>query len=216
MSNTDSFIDEVTEEVRKDRFNAIVRRYGWIAVTVVLAIVIAAAAWEWRKSQAETAAQNLGDAIMEAFSSTDAGARLVALEAVPAEGDAFAIRQMISAVNIAGEDPDAAYLLLQTVIDNPDVSQRYRDLAALRLTMVPNVPLLSTDRIALLEPLTVPGSPFRLTALEQKALVHVERNERDLAIADLEILRDDVETSAAMRDRAMQLVVALGGIPDEE
>ena len=36
MSDTDSFIDEVTEEVRKDRLYGYLRRYGWIAVLVIL------------------------------------------------------------------------------------------------------------------------------------------------------------------------------------
>ena len=39
MSETDSFIDEVNEEVRRDRLYAALRRYGWIAIVAVLAIV---------------------------------------------------------------------------------------------------------------------------------------------------------------------------------
>ncbi|MEM8956879.1 MAG: hypothetical protein AAGC86_03595 [Pseudomonadota bacterium] len=215
MSNTDNFINEVTEEVRKDRVNALVRRYGWIAVVVVLAIVGSAAAWEWRASQARSQAQSFGDGLLAALNSEDPGARLAALESVPATGDAFALRQLIAAAEIANEDPAAAEGFLRAVMTDDSVSQRYRDLATIRLVMVPDVPVLSSDRVALLEPLTVPGAPFRLTALEQKALVHVERGETALALADLVILRDDVGASAAMRDRASQLIVALGGLPDE-
>ena len=39
MSNPDSFIDEVTEEVRRDRLFALFRKYGWIGLVVVLGIV---------------------------------------------------------------------------------------------------------------------------------------------------------------------------------
>lgn len=215
MSNTDSFINEVTEEVRKDRVNALVRRYGWIAVLVVLAIVGSAAAWEWRAAQARSQAQAFGDGLIAALSSDESGARLAALESVPATGDAFAVRQLIAAAEVASDDPGAAEGFLRAVMSDTGVSPRYRDLATIRLVMVPDVPVLSTDRIALLEPLTVAGAPFRLTALEQKALVHVERGETALALADLATLRDDVGTSAAMRDRAAQLIVALGGLPDE-
>ena len=31
MSNPDSFIEEVTEEVRRDKLFALFRKYGWIA-----------------------------------------------------------------------------------------------------------------------------------------------------------------------------------------
>ena len=39
MSNSETFIDEVTEEVRKDQLFGYIRKYGWIAVLAVLAIV---------------------------------------------------------------------------------------------------------------------------------------------------------------------------------
>ena len=39
MSETDSFIEEVSEEVRKDRLFAIMRKYGWIALLAVLLMV---------------------------------------------------------------------------------------------------------------------------------------------------------------------------------
>ena len=39
MSDTDSFIDEVTEEVKRDRLFATMRKYGWIAVLIVLLLV---------------------------------------------------------------------------------------------------------------------------------------------------------------------------------
>jgi fermentation-respiration switch protein FrsA (DUF1100 family) len=39
VSDTDSFIDEVTEEVRRDRLFGLMKRYGWIAALAVLLIV---------------------------------------------------------------------------------------------------------------------------------------------------------------------------------
>ncbi|MEM1360324.1 MAG: hypothetical protein AAGF94_01240 [Pseudomonadota bacterium] len=216
MSDTDSFINEVTEEVRKDRLNALVRRYGWIVAVVVLLIVAGAAALEWRKAQVRAETQAFGDGLIEALSFEDSGARVAALESVPSSGDAFAIRQLIASAEVGTQDPDEAEVILRQVVEDQSVSQRYRELATLRLVLVPDVPILSTDRIALLEPLTLPGGAFRLTALEQKALIHLERGEPDMALQDLLIVRDDVAASAAMRDRAAQLIVTLGGVPDEE
>ena len=66
MSDTDSFIDEVTEEVRRDRLYAMMKRYGWIAVLIVILIVGGTAYREFSRAQAETRAQAFGDAIMTA------------------------------------------------------------------------------------------------------------------------------------------------------
>ena len=43
MSESDSFIQEVTEEVRRERLFRYLRRYGWIGVVAV--VVIAAFFW---------------------------------------------------------------------------------------------------------------------------------------------------------------------------
>ena len=52
MSDTDSFIDEVNEEVRRDRFYFMLKRYGWIAVLAVI-LLVGGAAWnEYQKAQA--------------------------------------------------------------------------------------------------------------------------------------------------------------------
>ena len=67
MSQSESFIEEVTEEVRRDRMFGLMRRYGWIAVLLVLMLVGSAAWIEWRKAQAQAAAQAMGDAMIAAL-----------------------------------------------------------------------------------------------------------------------------------------------------
>jgi len=63
LSQSDSFIEEVTEEVRRERLFALARRYGWIVVLALVLVIGGAAALEWRKAQARAAAQVLGDRI---------------------------------------------------------------------------------------------------------------------------------------------------------
>ena len=51
MSDSDSFIDEVTEEVRRDRLFLLLRRWGWIGALLIV-VVVGGAAWnEYRKAQ---------------------------------------------------------------------------------------------------------------------------------------------------------------------
>ena len=58
MSNPESFIEEVTEEVRRDRLFAAFRKYGWIGVLLVLLTVAAllalvSAVYYWRAKTEE-------------------------------------------------------------------------------------------------------------------------------------------------------------------
>ena len=99
MSNTDSFIDEVSEEVRRDRLFSILRRYGWIAILAVVLLVAAAGYVEWRRSAAQAEAQAFGDAIVTALDAETPEARRAALLEIDAEGTRQALLAMLAADN---------------------------------------------------------------------------------------------------------------------
>ena len=82
MSDTDSFIDEVTEEVRRDRLFGYFRRYGWIAAVVILGLVGGTAYNGWSKSTAAQVAQARGDALLDALDMDDDTASIAALSEI--------------------------------------------------------------------------------------------------------------------------------------
>ena len=84
MANqNDSFIDEVTEDLRRDRLFLFLRRYGWIAILAIVALVGAAAWREWSAVRADRDARAFGDAILAAEATKgDGAARAAALSAV--------------------------------------------------------------------------------------------------------------------------------------
>ncbi|MCI2393375.1 hypothetical protein [Aliiroseovarius sediminis] len=209
MSETDTFIDEVSEEVRRDKLYALMRKYGWIAIALVLLLVGGAAFNEWRKASERTQAQALGDAILAAEEQTDPKSRTAALAEINAQGDAAAVVAMLSAT----EGADAAEAL-RGLADNPDLDPLYRDLAQLKLVSMPGASLDLTERRARLESLAVAGAPFRTLAEEQLALVEVEEGQTDAAIARLKALLQDDGASGPLRRRASQLIVALGGVAE--
>lgn len=206
MSETDTFIDEVSEEVRRDRLYALMRKYGWIAVLLVVLLVGGAAFNEWRKASARAEAQALGDAILAAEEQADPAERAAALAALEVDGDAAAVVAMLTATD--GEDGAAA---LRALADDASIDSLYRDLAQLKLVTAANSGLDNGERRARLEPLAVAGAPFRVLAEEQLALIDIDDGQTDAAIARLQTLLVDDEASGALRRRASQLIVALGG-----
>ena len=49
MSDTDSFLQEVSEELRRDKLYRNIRKYGWVAILLVILIVGAATYREYLK-----------------------------------------------------------------------------------------------------------------------------------------------------------------------
>lgn len=90
----------------------------------------------------------------------------------------------------------------------------YRQLAAIKEVGLRGATQPAETRRYVLTPLAAPGQPFRLLAMEQLALIDIETGERAQAIARLNDILEAAELSAGLRQRATQLMVALGGTPD--
>lgn len=210
MSNPESFIEEVTEEVRRDRLFALFRKYGWIGVLLVVLIVGGAAVTEWRKASNRAAAQAFGDAVMVALEQGTAPERRAALAAVPASADRAAILNLMLASDPT-DDRAGTLAALDKVASDATLPASYRDLAVLRRVVLSGADMALADRRAALDPIAAPGRPFRPLALEQLAYLLVEAGDTAGAIAALQALSQDQEAPSGLRQRATQMIVALGG-----
>ena len=212
MSNPDSFIDEVTEEVRRDKLFGYLRRYGWIGILAVFLLVGGAAYREYRLAAKQADSEAFGDAALDALDQDDPAARSAALAAVDAPGQRRALLGLLQSSD-PETDKAAALAALALVAGDATLPASYRDLAVLRRVIVAGADLPAEERRALLEPIAEPGRPYRTLALEQLALLLVETGDPAAAITALEALRQDQEATAGLRRRAGQMIVALGGKP---
>lgn len=215
MSNPESFIDEVTEEVRRDKLYGYLRRYGWIGILAVLVIVGGAAWREYQIAQKAAESQAFGDAVLAALDQDDAAGREAALAAVEAPGQRRAVLDLLLSTD-PDSDRAATLAALERLAADETLPVSYRDLAVLRRVIVAGSELNLADRQALLDAIAVPGRPYRTLALEQKALLMVESGDKAGAITALQQLQQDQEATPGLRSRAGQLVVALGGEPAQQ
>lgn len=209
VSESDSFINEVSEEVRREKLYGYLRRYGWIGVACVL-LLVGGAAWnEYRSAQARNAAQATGDALLAALEQNDPAARALAIADVPAQEAAVAVTLLLQAATQqeVGDVVGAAETLNALAI-NQDVPEMYRDIAAFKAAILPADDVAA--RLLALEALAQPGQPFRLLALEQIAYITLEGGNADGAIAVLRQIEEDAAVTRGLRERVQALMVALG------
>ncbi|MCB1387811.1 MAG: hypothetical protein KDK12_01430 [Rhodobacteraceae bacterium] len=212
MSNPDSFIDEVNEELKRDRLFAAMRKYGWIAVVLVLVLVGGAAFNEWRKAQAQAAARAFGDQVVAALDTEDPAARVAALRGVTAQGDRQGILNLlIAASDLAADDRDGTLAALAAVENDATLPQSYRQIAALKRVMIGGADIPADQRQATLQGLAAPGGTFRPLALEQLALLTLEQGDRDGALQQAQALLQEPDLTDGLRNRVSQLIVLLGG-----
>ncbi|MEQ3711429.1 MAG: hypothetical protein ABNH38_00945 [Tateyamaria sp.] len=215
MSDTDSFIEEVNEEVRRDRLYGYLRKYGWIAALAIISIVAAAAYNEYRKDQETAKAQALGDAMLAALSSNDDVARAGALADVTGETEqgAAVLAFMTAGAQAEAGQTEEAVQTLQSVAGNAEVPLIYRQVASFKSLILQSDSMDAELRRAGFEALAVPGVRLRLLAEEQLALLDVEAGDTDAALERFQTIIDDAEVTSGLQRRALQAMVALGGAP---
>lgn len=214
MSETDSFVEEVSEELRRDRLFRLFRRYGPYAIAA-LVILVGASAWnEWRKAERLAAMAEAGDALRAALAMTDPAARAEALAPLSAPGAAAPLVAALLEAQARAQAGDAARAkaILEGIAATPDTDPVYRDAARLRLVALGLAGTTPAERVALLDPLTGPDAPFRLLALEQRAVARIEQGETEAARGDLGAILADPLTTQALRARAQGLIEAIGGL----
>ena len=218
MSDTDSFIEEVSEEVRRDRLFGYMRRYGWIAVLAILALVGGAAWNEYSKSQARAKAQGAGNAILAALEADEPQERVKALEALQSEditqGAKAVVSLMQAAEQAAGIDPAGAQTALEAIAVDGSLPEIYRQIASFKSATKSGGSLSVDDRRLRLDALSAPGMSLRLLATEQLAMLDIEAGDTAAALEKLQGIVVDAEVTAGLRQRATQLIVALGAEPD--
>ncbi|MEQ9694094.1 hypothetical protein [Shimia sp. SDUM112013] len=214
MSDTDSFIEEVTEEVRRDRMFAYLRRYGWIAVAFVVVLVGGAAFNEYRKATALSAAQNNGDAIVAALSENDDASRIAALDAIetsPVEAQVVVDLLLASEQLATGARADSAATLEGVATAAATQPEIYSQIALFKSVLARGTEMPAEERRTLLGALAAPGAPLSLLAQEQLALLDIEEGNTDAAMTKLQAIIADAGVTAGLRQRTSRLIVALGG-----
>ena len=212
MSDTDSFIEEVSEEVRRDRLYNFFRKYAWVGVLVVLTIVGGTTFLEYKKAAEKSKAEKVGSAVMKALEGSDEKERAELLGNIESSNpEVKSIVAMLKAAEeTALQNYAAASKSLKTISEDSSIGQIYRDIAEFKFL------LLSHDRIedALLltrfEKLATPGNPFRLLAEEQIAIIKLKNRENDAAVAKLRSILEDAELTDTIRQRVTQLLISLG------
>ncbi|WP_299982551.1 hypothetical protein [uncultured Ruegeria sp.] len=216
MSDVESFIDEVTEEVRRDRMYLLLRRWGWVGIVAVVAIVGGAAFNEYRKARDTNQAQALGDAILSALAENESAQRATSLQAVDASsvgGDAVLNMLLSASQTDAGSRQDAVNSL-NAIAMQGDLPEIYRAIASFKALLLQTDTMPVADRRQQFEALAIPGAPLRLLAEEQLALIDVAEGNTQAALDRLQALRQDAEASVDLQQRAAQLIIALGGEPE--
>lgn len=199
---------EIDEELRRDRWENVWKKYGKYILGIAAVIVLCTAAWVgWQEYQLR---QNLSvtNTMHAGLSAAQAGNDEQAIErfaAVTTQGNdrqnALALLQE-AAIRAKGGDVETARGLYQSIRENDGLDEPYRALATIRAV---ELDLDTGDAGAMLgwlAPLTADGSEWRFAAWELSAYLENRSGNPDRAKELWERLRDDPDSPVSARARA--------------
>ena len=209
MSNSDSFIDEVTEEVRRDRLFGYFRRYGWIPAVIIIGLVGGTAYNEWSTVQVAQVAQARGDALLDALELEDVAERAASLSTIAHEDEEALVAKLLA----PGVDAEQAADLLGSIATDNTQPQYIRDLARWKMASIDGAVTVD-EAAAILVELSEPGGVYRNVAMELLVALELRRGSIEAALALLQAHIKDADASSEQIQRMAELIVALGAIPE--
>lgn len=216
----DNFIQEIDEDIRRDRQMALWRKYGRYVVALALMVVIGAAATvAWRHYRAserlkDSMSYNTALALAEQSQGGSNDAVLQALRGIGYSGsDAYAVlaRFQEAAILAKSGQTDAAAAVYDALAAASGIDQIFRDLAVLLRVQV----MFDKDDTAALTGRLAPmtagsSSAWRHSALELTALLAQRAGDVTKARDIYTTLADDPTTPRQMRGRAAEMLAVLG------
>ena len=206
MSENESFIDEVTEEVRRDKLYLLLKRYGWVPVIVIITVILTSIFIEIRNNAKVIEAENLGDLLASSLSGDTEVKAILSndISSTPKSLIALLLEAKILENKLEYQTAIAAY---ETVLSREEIPTSLRDFVKFKLVL-----LVKDDPIGvkkLIGDLINPDGSFYLLALEQKVLIEIGEKRWNEAIANLNLILADPDVSQGMISRATQIKKAI-------
>ncbi|MGZ8359686.1 MAG: tetratricopeptide repeat protein [Allosphingosinicella sp.] len=222
-NEADTFLREVDEELRKERLNHFVSRYGWWLFAGVVLVLAAIGGFIWWQNRQQELAGAQGTALLEALDTMESGNRNAAIpkvaELVGSDVEGYRVAGLFARATNEAEagNAAAAAATLKSIADNGELAEPYRQAALIRQTMIEFDRLQPQEVIRRLGPLARPGNAWFGTAGEMVGIAHLKMNRPDLAGPLFGRIARDESVPDSIRTRVIQMAGSLGinAMPDQ-
>ncbi len=205
------FINEVEEELRKDDYNKLLKKYG-PAIAAVIAIIIAGTAFlEWRKSSDDRMARAASSSYVSASDLASDGqadravSSFVALSEKAPSGYAGLSLMRAAAVELEGGDSAKAIDLYDQAAKKFKLA-RHKDLASLKAAYILSDEGAYADVQARLDSLTKKDAPYEFLARELAGFVAYQTGDMDTARQEFTYLESIPGVPPSIAERAGQFL----------
>jgi hypothetical protein len=197
---------EVEEDVRRERYEEIWKKYGNHIIALAAVIVVAVGAWQFWQRYELSRRQELSDKYEAALILARSGDAVKAEEALSGlvkdatGGYAAIVKFELATAMMAQGKRDPAVALLRELVQEPD--PLISNPARLRLAWTIADAAPKPEIASLTQPLMAADSPWRFAAAEVIAYMDLTQGSRGEALAQYEKLSQETGAPPSLRSRA--------------
>ena len=222
--DAETFMREVDEELRKDRLNKLMTRYGALIIAAVLLVLAAVGGWIWWNNHRQAQAGATGESLLQGLDAFESGNRNAAAtkiaEVSNSDVEGYRVAALFARASTQAEagNAQAAVATLRSIAENQDYAEPYRQAALIRQTALEFDRLQPQVVVRRLGPLARPGQPWFGSAGELVGMAQIKMRRPDLAGPLFQRIGRDETVPDSIRTRIIQMAGSLGydAMPEQE
>ncbi len=177
MVESESFIKEVSEEVKRDRLFKLLNKFKWPLFALIILLVGAVGGYEYYKFDKKSRAQKNGEFLMSAIENLNNNGQIVTEEI---DNKFVSVLIKLNEAKYFEKEGDikSATATYNNIISKYGDNKFFNHYSKFQLYLMdPAESLRDTEKITVLDELSAPDGPLKLLALEQKLYLYVKIND---------------------------------------
>ena len=191
MVESESFIKEVSEEVKRDRLFKALNKFKWPLFALIVLLVGAVGGYEYYKFDKKSRAQKNGEFLISAIESLEENGRAVT-EKIDNKFTSVLIKLNEAKYFEEKGEMKSASTAYKYIISKYGGNKFFNHYAKFQLYLMdPAKSLSDVKKIKILDELSAPDGPLKLLALEQKLYLYVKINDLENIKSQVDLILSD-------------------------
>lgn len=191
MVESESFIKEVSEEVKRDRLFKALNKFKWLLFALIVSLVGAVGGYEYYKFDKKSRAQKDGEFLISAIERLKENGQTVT-EKIDNKFVSVLIKLNEAKYFEEKGDMKSASAAYNHIISKYGENKFFNHYSKFQLYLMdPAKSLGDVEKIKILDELSAPDSPLKLLALEQKLYLYVKIDDLDNIRLQVDLILSD-------------------------
>ena len=191
MVESESFIKEVSEEVKRDRLFKALNKFKWLLFALIVFLVGAVGGYEYYKFDKKSRAQKNGEFLIASIERLKENGQTVT-EKIDNKFTSVLIKLNEAKYFEEKGDMKSASAAYNHIISKYGENKFFNHYSKFQLYLMdPAKSLGDVEKIKILDELSAPDSPLKLLALEQKLYLYVKINDLDNIRLQVDLILSD-------------------------